>query len=114
MDQNAAGSGSEVGGDREEDTAREPDDDGGGDCEYGGVSFVGAVVSYDGAVDPCGWGVCSFGPGAGECVKVMKALVCIKPGEFEYREMDAPIAGPGQSIIKIKRIGICGTDLHAF
>ena len=44
----------------------------------------------------------------------MKALVCIKPGEFEYREMDAPIGRPGQSIIKIRRIGICGTDLHAF
>jgi 2-desacetyl-2-hydroxyethyl bacteriochlorophyllide A dehydrogenase len=44
----------------------------------------------------------------------MKALVCIKPGEFEYGEMDAPIARPGQSIIRIRRIGICGTDLHAF
>ena len=44
----------------------------------------------------------------------MKALVCIKPGELEYREMDAPMAGPGQAIIKIRRIGICGTDLHAF
>src|SRR5258708_3416011 len=44
----------------------------------------------------------------------MKALVCIRPGEFEYREIDAPLAKPGQAIIKIKRIGICGTDLHAF
>ncbi|HUB60002.1 MAG TPA: zinc-binding alcohol dehydrogenase family protein [Puia sp.] len=44
----------------------------------------------------------------------MKALVCIKPGELEYRETDAPMAGPGQAIIKIRRIGICGTDLHAF
>lgn len=44
----------------------------------------------------------------------MKALVCIKPGEFEYREIDAPLAKPGQAIIKIRRIGICGTDLHAF
>jgi 2-desacetyl-2-hydroxyethyl bacteriochlorophyllide A dehydrogenase len=44
----------------------------------------------------------------------MKALVCIQPGEFGYREIDAPIAGPGQAIIKIRRIGICGTDLHAF
>lgn len=44
----------------------------------------------------------------------MEALVCIKPGELEYREMDAPIARPGQAIIKIRRIGICGTDLHAF
>jgi threonine dehydrogenase-like Zn-dependent dehydrogenase len=44
----------------------------------------------------------------------MKALVCIQPGEFEYREIDAPIAGPGEAIIRIRRIGICGTDLHAF
>ncbi|HEX9509708.1 MAG TPA: zinc-binding alcohol dehydrogenase family protein [Puia sp.] len=44
----------------------------------------------------------------------MKALVCIRPGEFEYREIDAPLAKPGQAIIKIRRIGICGTDLHAF
>lgn len=44
----------------------------------------------------------------------MKTLVCISPGQFEYREADAPLAHPGQSIIKIRRIGICGTDLHAF
>jgi 2-desacetyl-2-hydroxyethyl bacteriochlorophyllide A dehydrogenase len=44
----------------------------------------------------------------------MKALVCIKPGELEYKEMDAPLAKPGQSIIRIRRIGICGTDLHAY
>jgi 2-desacetyl-2-hydroxyethyl bacteriochlorophyllide A dehydrogenase len=44
----------------------------------------------------------------------MKALVCIQPGELEYREIDAPLAGPGQAIIKIRRIGICGTDMHAF
>ena len=44
----------------------------------------------------------------------MKTLVCIQPGEFEYREADAPIAGPGQAVIRVRRIGICGTDLHAF
>src|ERR1700748_695654 len=44
----------------------------------------------------------------------MKVLVCIQPGVFEYREMDAPLAGPGQAIIRIRRIGICGTDLHAY
>ena len=44
----------------------------------------------------------------------MKTLVCIKPGEFENREANAPLARPGHSIIKIRRIGICGTDLHAF
>src|SRR5580658_8193809 len=44
----------------------------------------------------------------------MKALVCIRPGEWEYREVAAPLALPGQAIMKIRRIGICGTDLHAF
>jgi threonine dehydrogenase-like Zn-dependent dehydrogenase len=44
----------------------------------------------------------------------MKTLVCIKPGELAYREANAPLAKPGHSIIKIKRVGICGTDLHAF
>lgn len=44
----------------------------------------------------------------------MKSLVCIQPGSFEYTEMVAPIAAPGQAILKVKRIGICGTDLHAY
>jgi 2-desacetyl-2-hydroxyethyl bacteriochlorophyllide A dehydrogenase len=44
----------------------------------------------------------------------MRSLVCIRPGELEYAERDAPIAKPGQAIIKIRRVGICGTDLHAF
>ena len=44
----------------------------------------------------------------------MKTLVCTKPGEFEYASGERPQLQPGQAIIKIKRIGICGTDLHAF
>ncbi|HMH23574.1 MAG TPA: zinc-binding alcohol dehydrogenase family protein [Puia sp.] len=44
----------------------------------------------------------------------MRALVCIRPGELEYQEKDAPLARPGQAILKIRRVGICGTDLHAF
>lgn len=44
----------------------------------------------------------------------MKALVCTKPGEFRYEEKEEPIPQAGHAIIRIKRIGICGTDLHAF
>ncbi|GAA4736244.1 zinc-binding alcohol dehydrogenase family protein [Flavisolibacter ginsenosidimutans] len=44
----------------------------------------------------------------------MKTLVCIKPGEFAYEEREQPKLEKGQAIIRIKRIGICGTDLHAF
>ncbi|CAL1517704.1 zinc-binding alcohol dehydrogenase family protein [Chitinophaga sp. MM2321] len=44
----------------------------------------------------------------------MKTLVCTQPGEFAYVNRDMPVSAEGQAIIRIKRIGICGTDLHAF
>jgi len=44
----------------------------------------------------------------------MKTLVCTTPGSFEYQEGQMPTLTPGHAIIKIKKIGICGTDLHAF
>ena len=44
----------------------------------------------------------------------MKALVCTTPGKFEYQEKDNPELNKGQALLKIRRIGICGTDLHAF
>ena len=44
----------------------------------------------------------------------MKTLVCTTPGKFEYTQRDKPLLTKGNSILRIKRIGICGTDLHAF
>ncbi len=44
----------------------------------------------------------------------MKTLVCSQPGKFAYSTGRRPEITKGQAIIKIKRIGICGTDLHAF
>lgn len=44
----------------------------------------------------------------------MKTLTCTTPGEFNYTETAKPSLEKDQAIIKIKRIGICGTDLHAF
>jgi len=44
----------------------------------------------------------------------MKTLVCTRPGEFNYEEREQPVLQKGQAIIRVKRIGICGTDLHAF
>src|SRR5688500_3644032 len=43
-----------------------------------------------------------------------KRLVCMRPGRFEYNTGEQPALKPGQAIIQIKRIGICGTDLHAY
>src|SRR5437764_5437880 len=44
----------------------------------------------------------------------MKTLVCTEPGTFKYTSGEIPELREGHAIIKIKRIGICGTDLHAF
>lgn len=44
----------------------------------------------------------------------MKTLVCTEPGNFKYTTGEKPELTEGNAIIKIKRIGICGTDLHAF
>lgn len=44
----------------------------------------------------------------------MNTLVCTTPGLLEYRETERPLLASGNAIIRIKRIGICGTDLHAF
>ena len=44
----------------------------------------------------------------------MKQIICLEPGKFEQREVPGPVAEPGKVILKVKRIGICGTDLHAF
>lgn len=44
----------------------------------------------------------------------MKTLVCTRPGEFEYTNGERPELKTGHAMIKIRRIGICGTDLHAF
>ena len=44
----------------------------------------------------------------------MKTLVCAEPGRFDYTTGQKPALKKGQAIIQIRRIGICGTDLHAF
>ncbi len=44
----------------------------------------------------------------------MKTLVCTTPGLLEYGTEAMPELQKGMALIKIKRIGICGTDLHAF
>jgi len=44
----------------------------------------------------------------------MKSLVCVEPSKFEYRDIEKPRLEEGFSLLKIKRIGICGTDLHAY
>ncbi len=44
----------------------------------------------------------------------MKSLICIKPGLLEYHNIPPPVLKPRYAILKVKRIGICGTDIHAY
>ncbi len=44
----------------------------------------------------------------------MKTLVCQSPGQLEYITTKPPALKKDQAIIRIHRIGVCGTDLHAY
>lgn len=44
----------------------------------------------------------------------MNALICTEPGNFEYTDIPEPPMKAGHAIVRIRNIGICGTDLHAF
>jgi 2-desacetyl-2-hydroxyethyl bacteriochlorophyllide A dehydrogenase len=44
----------------------------------------------------------------------MKALVYTQPGEMQLLERDMPQAAPGEVVLKIEAVGICGSDMHAW
>jgi threonine dehydrogenase-like Zn-dependent dehydrogenase len=44
----------------------------------------------------------------------MRAFVLTAPGESTVMEVDPPIAGPGQVVVDVHRVGICGTDVEFF
>ena len=44
----------------------------------------------------------------------MHALVYTGTNKIDFREEKDPIAKPGESIIKVKASGICGSDMHAY
>ncbi|MFC5470494.1 zinc-binding alcohol dehydrogenase family protein [Cohnella suwonensis] len=45
----------------------------------------------------------------------MRGIVCAEVDRFEWvDDLPEPVLEPGHAIVSIKRIGICGTDLHAF
>jgi 2-desacetyl-2-hydroxyethyl bacteriochlorophyllide A dehydrogenase len=44
----------------------------------------------------------------------MNTLVCQSPGNFSYEENEMPTLIKGYVLVQVKRVGICGTDLHAY
>ena len=44
----------------------------------------------------------------------MLQIVLEKPGSFLVTDAPEPAASPGHALVRVHRIGVCGTDLHAF
>ncbi len=42
----------------------------------------------------------------------MKALVNYAPGKVELREMPKPVPKEGEVLLKVKAVGVCGSDIH--
>lgn len=44
----------------------------------------------------------------------MKQAIMTAPGEIVIKEIEEPKPGPGQVLLRIQRIGVCGSDVHVF
>lgn len=44
----------------------------------------------------------------------MLQQVMVSPGSIEFKEVPVPEVKPGQVLIKIMKIGICGSDIHVY
>ena len=44
----------------------------------------------------------------------MRRIVLLEPTQLQMQSAEPPVPGPGQALVRVRRIGICGTDLHAF
>ncbi|MEQ1768568.1 MAG: zinc-binding alcohol dehydrogenase family protein [Devosia sp.] len=44
----------------------------------------------------------------------MHCVVCQKPGLLSHSERPAPVRGTAEVLVRVRRIGICGTDYHIY
>jgi threonine dehydrogenase-like Zn-dependent dehydrogenase len=44
----------------------------------------------------------------------MRAFVLNGPGEYAVQDLPAPTAGPGEVVVDVERVGVCGTDVEFF
>jgi 2-desacetyl-2-hydroxyethyl bacteriochlorophyllide A dehydrogenase len=46
---------------------------------------------------------------------MMQTVILEQPGQLRLTSTAAPEApGPGEALVRVRRVGICGTDIHAF
>ena len=44
----------------------------------------------------------------------MRQAVMTSPGAIELREVARPVPGKGEVLLRIKRVGVCGSDIHVW
>lgn len=44
----------------------------------------------------------------------MKALIYTGPNAVEFRDVEEPKPGPGEALVRVEAVGICGSDMHAY
>ena len=44
----------------------------------------------------------------------MRQIVLQAPGEFVERQVPEPLPEPGHALIRMRRVGVCGSDFHAY
>ena len=44
----------------------------------------------------------------------MLTVICESPGTLVARQRERPARGPGEVLLRVKRVGVCGTDLHIY
>jgi len=44
----------------------------------------------------------------------MRAVLCREPGQLEIIERPVPVRKPGEALVRIRRVGVCGTDMHIY
>lgn len=44
----------------------------------------------------------------------MKQAVMTAPGQIEIHDVSIPTPGPGEVLLEIQRIGVCGSDIHVY
>jgi L-iditol 2-dehydrogenase len=44
----------------------------------------------------------------------MKRIALIEPRRFEVQDVERPSPGPGEALLRIRKVGVCGSDVHLF
>ncbi|MBJ9590503.1 zinc-binding alcohol dehydrogenase family protein [Burkholderia seminalis] len=44
----------------------------------------------------------------------MLSVICESPGVLRVQHRELPVRGSGEVLLRVQRVGICGTDLHIF